>query len=83
MIRLATIGDIGSGKTYVAKQFGYPVFNADNEVSKIYKKDRKCYKNLKKALPNYITNFPIKKNELKKAILSNQINLKKYWVRRS
>ncbi|RZO49992.1 MAG: dephospho-CoA kinase [Candidatus Pelagibacterales bacterium] len=77
MIRLATIGDIGSGKTYVAKQFGYPVFNADNEVSKIYKKDRKCYKNLKKALPNYITNFPIKKNELKKAILSNQINLKK------
>ena len=37
MIRLAVVGDIGSGKSYVAKQFGYPVFNADVEVSKIYK----------------------------------------------
>ena len=26
MIRLAVVGDIGSGKSYVAKQFGYPVF---------------------------------------------------------
>ena len=40
MIRLAVVGDIGSGKSYVAKQFGYPVFNADTEVSKIYKKDK-------------------------------------------
>ena len=38
MIRIAVIGDIGSGKSYVAKQFGYPVFNADLEVTKIYKK---------------------------------------------
>ena len=38
MIRLAVIGDIGSGKSYVAKQFGYPVFNADVEVNAIYKK---------------------------------------------
>ena len=41
MIRIAVIGDIGSGKSYVAKQFGYPVFNADNEVSKLYKKKHK------------------------------------------
>ena len=38
MIRLAVIGDIGSGKSYVARQFGYPVFNADDEVKKLYKK---------------------------------------------
>ena len=38
MIRIGVIGDIGSGKSYVAKQFGYPVFNADVEVAKIYKK---------------------------------------------
>ena len=37
MIRIGIVGDIGSGKSYVAKLFGYPVFNADNEVSKIYK----------------------------------------------
>ena len=44
MIRIGIVGDIGSGKSYVAKQFGYPVFNADIEVSKIYKTSRKCFK---------------------------------------
>jgi len=77
MIRLAIVGDIGSGKSYVAKQFGYPVFNADVEVSKLYRKNRKCYSKLKKILPNYITSFPVKKNELLKAITANQQNLKK------
>ena len=33
MIRVAVVGDIGSGKSFAAKLFGYPVFNADNEVS--------------------------------------------------
>ena len=64
MIRLAVVGDIGSGKSYVAKQFGYPVFNADDEVAKLYKKSRTCYNKLKKALPAYITSFPIKKNKI-------------------
>ena len=77
MIRLAIVGDIGSGKSYVAKQFGYPVFNADAEVAKLYRKNRKCYSKLKKILPNYITSFPVKKNELLKAITANQRNLKK------
>ena len=36
MKRIGIVGDIGSGKSYVAKHFGYPVFNADEEVSKIY-----------------------------------------------
>ena len=48
MIRIAVLGDIGSGKSYAAKQFGYPVFNADAEVSKLYRKSRKCYNKLKK-----------------------------------
>ena len=77
MIRLAVVGDIGSGKSHVAKQFGYPVFNADGEVSKLYKKSRKCYVKLKKVLPNYITSFPIKKSKLSKAVVSNKNNLKK------
>ena len=50
MIRIAVVGDICSGKTYIAKQFGYPVFNADEEVAKLYKKDRKCFNKLKKIL---------------------------------
>ena len=77
MIRLAIVGDIGCGKSYVAKQFGYPVFNADAEVSKLYKTSRKCFNKLKIALPNYINSFPIKKNNLSKAILANKHNMKK------
>ena len=77
MIRIAILGDIGSGKSYVARQFGYPVFNADSEVSKLYNKSRKCYVRLKKALPNYVTSFPVKKNNLSKAVMSNKNNLKK------
>ena len=77
MIRIAVLGDIGSGKSFVARQFGYPIFNADLEVSKLYKKSRKCYVKLKKALPHHITSFPVKKNNLAKAVVSNQNNLKK------
>ena len=77
MIRIAVIGDIGSGKSYAAKQFGGPIFNADVEVAKLYKNNKKCYKRLKKALPKYITSFPVKKNSLSKAIEENKKNLKK------
>jgi dephospho-CoA kinase len=76
MIRIGIIGDIGSGKSFVAKQFPFPVFNADIEVSKLYKRSRKCFNRLKKALPSYIVSFPIKKEEVSKAILSNKKNLK-------
>ena len=77
MIRIGILGDIGSGKSYIANNFGYPVFNADHEVSKLYKKDRKIYLKLKKKLPKYIYTFPIDKNEITKAILKNKKNLKK------
>ena len=77
MIRIGILGDIGSGKSYVAQSFGYPVFNADYEVSKLYKKNRKVYQKLKKLLPEYIYVFPIDKIQLSKAILANNSNLKK------
>ena len=35
MIKIAIVGEIGSGKSFVANNFGYPVFNADHEVSKL------------------------------------------------
>ena len=77
MIRIGILGDIGSGKSFVAKLFGYPVFNADYEVSKLYKKDKKIFIKLNKKLPKYIFKFPIDKNEITTAILSNKNNLKK------
>ena len=77
MIKIGILGDIGSGKSYVAKQFGFPVFDADVEVAKIYKKNRTCFNKLKNKLPKYIFSFPVKKSELGKAIIDNQSNLKK------
>ena len=77
MIKIGILGDIGSGKTFIANQFGYPVFYADIEVSKIYKSNKRCFKILKKNFPNYIFSFPINKKEISKLILSNKKNLKK------
>ena len=77
MIKIGILGDIGSGKSYVAKNFRHLVFNADVEVSRLYKKDRRVFNKLKKTLPKFIFSFPIDKNEISKAILSNKSNLKK------
>ena len=77
MIRIGIIGDIGSGKTFVANNFGFPVFNADYEVSLLYKKNKNIYFQLKKKLPKFIFSFPIKKSEIIKAVLSDKKNLKK------
>ena len=77
MIRIGVLGDIGSGKSYVAKNFGYPVFNADVEVGKLYKNERKIFNKLKKILPKYICSFPINKDEICDAILAKNSNLKK------
>ena len=76
MRRIAIVGEIGSGKTFAAKLFGLPTFNADNEVNKIYKKNRAIYKKLKKKLPKFIKSFPINKSQLSKAVSQNGKNLK-------
>ena len=77
MIRIGILGDIGSGKSFVAKQFGFPVFNADQEVSNLYKKDKNIFFKLKKVLPDHIHSFPIAKEEILNAILVNNNNLRK------
>ncbi len=77
MIRIGILGDIGSGKSYLAKKFGYPVFNADYEVEKIYSNNKKIFFKLKKVLPKYLSSFPVKKKEITSAILANKVNLKK------
>jgi dephospho-CoA kinase len=77
MIKIGILGDIGSGKSYVAQKFGYPVFNADYEVAKLYQLDKKIFNRLKKSLPKHIFSFPIEKVEISNAILANKKNLKK------
>ena len=77
MVRIGILGNIGSGKSYVANNLGFPVFNADYEVSKLYKKNKKIFLKLKKILPNNIKSFPIEKREITEAILQKNGNLKK------
>ena len=77
MIKIGILGDIGSGKSYVAQKFGYPVFNADYEVAKLYQSNKKIFNRLKKSLPKYIYSFPIEKKEISKEILGNKYNLNK------
>ena len=77
MIRIGILGNIGSGKTYVANNLGFPVFNADYEVSVLYKKNKKIFLKLNKILPKTIKSFPIEKKEITEAILQKKGNLKK------
>ena len=77
MIKIAVVGDIGSGKSHIAKLFGYPVFNADLEVAKIYQTNKSCFKKLKKNLPKYFSVFPANKIQIIKAIEDSEKNLKK------
>ena len=77
MIKIGILGDIGSGKSYIAREFGHPVFNADQEVGKLYKRNKRTFIKLKKVLPKFIYSFPINKNEIVNAIFANKINLKK------
>ena len=77
MIKIGILGDIGSGKSYVAQNFGYPVFNADYEVAQLYKKNKNIFNKLKAKLPKYIYSFPIEKTEISNAILAENNNLNK------
>ena len=62
MKRIGILGDIGSGKTYVAKCFGFPVFIADLEVAKIIKITKVCLK-LKKNFLYILILFLLKKKK--------------------
>lgn len=77
MIRIGIIGSIGSGKSFVAKLFKYPIFDADKEVKYLYKNSRECFRKLNKILPKHVRSFPIRKKELITAINQNKKNLRK------
>ena len=76
MIRIAVVGKIGSGKSFVAKSFELPLFDADKEVALIYKKNNFFFKKLNKKIPKFIKSFPIDKKEVLNCILANDKNLK-------
>ena len=75
MRRIALVGDIGSGKTFISNLFRYPVFNADLVVSNLYKRNKFLFRKIKKKFPDKVSKFPLKKEELFKIILQKQKNL--------
>ena len=77
MRRIGILGDIGSGKSYFSRLLGYPRFDADHEVKKIYKNNRKVFLKIKREFPQIISSFPLNKLELSKVILENKNNIKK------
>ena len=76
MIKIGILGDIGAGKSFIAKAFKYPVFDADQEVINIYKKNKFCFLKLKKRFPKTITQYPINKSELVEILFKNKKNIK-------
>ena len=77
MIRIAILGDIGSGKSFFAKQLRVPLFCADEVVQNLYNTSRSLFTKFKKAFPKNLEKFPIKKFELINIIIENPENLKK------
>ena len=69
MIKIGILGDIGSGKSYVAQSFGYPVFDADYEVAKLYKKNKNIFNKLKVRLTKYIYSLSIEKKPLDRNLI--------------
>tara|TARA_B100000963_G_scaffold346775_1_gene352378 strand:- start:1482 stop:2057 length:576 start_codon:yes stop_codon:yes gene_type:complete len=77
MIKISLVGDIGSGKTYVSRLFKAPRFCADEEVKKLYKNNRTCFRKLKKKFPKFIKSFPVRKEDLSTIIKNKFSDLKK------
>ena len=77
MIKVGITGSIASGKTTVARMLAgkkYPLFDADNEVRRIYKTN--FFKNkIRKKFS--LTNTKNVKGKIKKIISKNKGNLKK------
>lgn len=77
MIRIAVLGDIGSGKSFFAKQLNIPLFCADAIVQNLYKTNKSIFFKLKKIFPKYLDKFPLKKSQLVDIVIKNPNNLKK------
>ena len=79
MYKIGITGSIGTGKTTVANMFTLfkiPVFNADNEIKKIFE-NKEVIQKLKMIFPEVIKKNNIDKRKLKTIIFSNKNEKKK------
>ncbi len=68
MIKLGILGPVGAGKSYVAQIFknkSFPIFNADQEVSKIYKRNFLINKKISSYFNITLVNGKVKKEDFK------------------
>ncbi len=79
MYKIGITGSIGTGKTTIANifaLFNVPIFDADQEIKKILKKEEIKQK-LKKIWPHSIKKNQVDKLKLRKIIFSNNVEKKK------
>ena len=78
-IKIGLTGGIGTGKTYISKQFldiGIPVFNADNEAKKLYTDPKVCAFFKARYQKLFFTNNQLDISKLANFVFSNPKNRK-------
>ena len=78
-IRIALTGGIGTGKTYISKQFldmGIPVFYADEETKKLYATKKVCSFFIEKYGDTFFTNNELDYQKLAAFVFENEENRK-------
>lgn len=71
-------GGVASGKNFISDcflEFGAKVFDADNEVSKLFSNDLKFQKIIQKKFPNSFQNGEINKNIIAEEVFNNKKKL--------
>tara|TARA_Y100001968_G_C19334236_1_gene705956 strand:- start:279 stop:890 length:612 start_codon:yes stop_codon:yes gene_type:complete len=78
-LKVGLTGSIGMGKTTVSEEvvrLNIPVWNADNVVHNLYKKNNEGYSIVKELVPIAAVNCEIDRNILSESLISNPLLLK-------
>jgi len=80
MIKIGLTGSIGMGKTETGKIFselGFPIYNADDAVHKLYEAGQKGAKKIKEVFPNSInSDGSVNRESLSAEVLGNADNIR-------
>lgn len=80
MITIGVTGSIGTGKSYISscfKRLGYPVFDADDYVHQLMKKNQQVIEEIREIFPDAVVNNQVKRENLRPFVKGNPKELKK------